>query len=142
MLTKYSMFIPSGAILLRLGLKNPIVLKLHAGLQILSYLLYIVAAGMGIWLAQQTSQFGTWDDPHPRLGLAILAIAFVRPAFSPQLPHKLTLPSFNPFSASSTTVYSNDAQPMLKQASPPSLPAEQSTVTSISGSVDPLSSSA
>jgi hypothetical protein len=41
------MFIPSGAILLRLGLKNPIVLKLHAGLQILSYFLYIVAAGLG-----------------------------------------------------------------------------------------------
>ena len=42
-----SVFIPSGAILLRLGLKNPIVLKLHAFLQILSYTLYIVAAGMG-----------------------------------------------------------------------------------------------
>lgn len=89
-------FIPSGAILLRLGLKNPIVLKLHAGLQIISYLLFVVAAGMGkyctltligflltthpgIWLAQETAQFGTWDDPHPRLGLAILAIAFVCP---------------------------------------------------------------
>ena len=41
------MFIPTGAILLRLGLKSPIVLKLHAVLQILSYFLYIIAAGMG-----------------------------------------------------------------------------------------------
>ena len=41
------MFIPSAAILLRVGLKNPIVLKLHAILQILSYLLYVVAAAMG-----------------------------------------------------------------------------------------------
>lgn len=73
------LFIPSLAILLRLNLKNPIVLKVHAVGQILSYLIYIVAAGMGVWLAQQSAAFGVWDDPHPRLGLAILAAAFFQP---------------------------------------------------------------
>lgn len=74
-------FIPSLAILLRLNLKNPIILKLHAIGQVLSYVIYIVAAGMGIWLAQQSAAFGVWSDPHPRLGLAILAIAFFQPIF-------------------------------------------------------------
>ena len=73
------MFIPTGAILLRVNLKNPIILKLHAIIQVLSYLLFLVAAGMGIWLARQTSRFGIWNDPHPKLGLAILAIATFMP---------------------------------------------------------------
>lgn len=72
-------FIPSLAIILRLNLKSPIILKLHAIGQIASYVIYIVAAGMGIWLAQQSA--GVWNDPHPRLGLAILAIAFFQPIF-------------------------------------------------------------
>ncbi|OCT45532.1 integral membrane protein [Cladophialophora carrionii] len=76
------MFIPSLAILLRLNLKNPIVLKIHAVGQILSYVIYVVAAGMGIWLAQQLDPYvDVWSDPHPKLGLAILALAFFQPIF-------------------------------------------------------------
>lgn len=75
------LFIPSLAILLRLNLKNPIVLKIHAVGQVLSYIIFIAAAGMGIWLAQQFAAFGVWEDPHPKLGLAILAIAFFQPIF-------------------------------------------------------------
>ena len=41
------LFVPWAALLLRLNLKNPIVLKLHAFFQILAYLLYIAGAGMG-----------------------------------------------------------------------------------------------
>ncbi|KIV92607.1 hypothetical protein PV10_03881 [Exophiala mesophila] len=74
-------FVPSLAILLRLNIKNPIVLKLHALGQIFSYIVYIAAAGLGIWLAQQSAGFGIWNDPHPQLGLAILAIAFFQPFF-------------------------------------------------------------
>jgi len=74
-------FIPFFAILLRLNVKSPVILKLHAIGQILSYVIYIVAAGLGIWLAQQSAAFGIWNDPHPRLGLAILAIAFFQPIF-------------------------------------------------------------
>ncbi|KIW79235.1 hypothetical protein AYO21_00401 [Fonsecaea monophora] len=75
------LFVPSLAILLRLNIKNPIVLKIHAVGQILSYIIFIVAAGMGIWLAQQSAAFGVWNDPHPKLGLAILALAFFQPIF-------------------------------------------------------------
>ncbi|OAL36545.1 hypothetical protein AYO20_04161 [Fonsecaea nubica] len=75
------LFVPSLAILLRLNIKNPIVLKMHAVGQILSYIIFIVAAGMGIWLAQQSAAFGVWNDPHPKLGLAILALAFFQPIF-------------------------------------------------------------
>ncbi|EXJ61085.1 hypothetical protein A1O7_05238 [Cladophialophora yegresii CBS 114405] len=76
------MFIPSFAILLRLNLKNPIVLKIHAAGQILSYVIYIVAVGMGIWIAQQLDQYAdVWSDPHPRLGVAILALALFQPIF-------------------------------------------------------------
>ncbi|KIW12072.1 hypothetical protein PV08_09346 [Exophiala spinifera] len=75
------LFIPSLAILLRLNIKNPIVLRIHAVGQVLSYVLYIAAAGMGIWLAEQFKDFGVWDDPHPRMGLAVLALAFFQPVF-------------------------------------------------------------
>lgn len=74
-------FIPLLAILLRLNVKNPMVLRIHAVGQVLSYVIFIAAAGMGIWLAQQSASFGVWTDPHPRLGLAILAIAFFQPIF-------------------------------------------------------------
>jgi hypothetical protein len=80
------LFVPSLAILLRLNLKNPIVLRIHAVGQILSYIIYIVAAGMGVWLARQMEPFGIWDDPHPKLGLAILALAFFQPIVSHTLP--------------------------------------------------------
>ncbi|EXJ80046.1 hypothetical protein A1O3_08332 [Capronia epimyces CBS 606.96] len=74
-------FIPSLAILLRLNIKNPVILKIHAVGQIISYIIYIVAAGMGFWLAQQSAAYGVWNDPHPKLGLAVLAIAFFQPIF-------------------------------------------------------------
>lgn len=74
-------FVPWLAILLRLNIKNPIVLKLHAIGQVLSYVIYIAAAGLGIWLARQSAAYGIWNDPHPQLGLAILAIAFFQPIF-------------------------------------------------------------
>ncbi|EXJ65811.1 uncharacterized protein A1O5_11052 [Cladophialophora psammophila CBS 110553] len=75
------LFIPSLAVLVRLNLKNPIVLKIHAVGQILSYIIFIVAVGMGIWLAQQSAAYGIWSDPHPKLGLVILALAFFQPIF-------------------------------------------------------------
>jgi hypothetical protein len=59
-----------------------VVVKVHAVGQILSYVIFVVAAGMGIWLAQQTAPFGVWNDPHPKLGLAILGLAFVQPIVS------------------------------------------------------------
>ncbi len=76
------MFTPCLAILLRLNLKSPIVLKIHAIGQILSYIIFVVAVGMGVWLAQQSSAYGIWNDAHPKLGLAILALASFQPIVS------------------------------------------------------------
>jgi hypothetical protein len=74
-------FIPSLAMLLRLNIKNPIVLRIHAVGQVLSYIIFIVAAGMGVWLAQQSTAYGVWNNPHPHLGLFILVVAFFQPIF-------------------------------------------------------------
>jgi hypothetical protein len=41
------LFVPWAALLLRLNVNNPIVLKLHAILQILALLVFIAAAGLG-----------------------------------------------------------------------------------------------
>ena len=87
------LFIPSLAILLRLDLKNPIVVKIHAVGQVLSYAIYAVAAGMGVWLARQTAAYGVWDDPHPKLGLAILALALFQSVVSiyPHWPAQVSI---------------------------------------------------
>lgn len=74
-------FIPLGGILIRSGLKTHALLKLHAVLQSMSYLLYIVAAAMGIYLVKEfsSSNYSMWSDPHTKLGVAILALAFMMP---------------------------------------------------------------
>jgi len=71
---------PSGAILLRLNIQSPIVLKLHAACQIIAYLVYFVAAGMGVWIVRQASaRVNLYSDPHPVIGLAVLAVALFQP---------------------------------------------------------------
>lgn len=76
-------FVPLGAMLLRIPRRGDsrLALRLHVFCQLSSYVLYIVAAGMGIWLAQQISfgQFSAWNDPHTGIGLAILVLAFIQP---------------------------------------------------------------
>ena len=75
----WSFFLPLGAILLRLNLTKVNLLRVHYVCQLLSYAIYIAAVALGWWLADETAQYGTWQDVHPRLGLAILAIAFFQP---------------------------------------------------------------
>lgn len=71
---------PSGAILLRLNIQSPIILKLHAACQIIAYLIYFVAAGMGLWIVRQASgRLNLFSDPHPVIGLVILAVAVFQP---------------------------------------------------------------
>lgn len=73
--------IPVGGILIRSGVKSPWIPRIHAVLQSLSYLLYIVAVGAGIWLIHELSYgpYNLWDDPHPKIGVAILVLAFFQP---------------------------------------------------------------
>lgn len=74
-------FIPVGGILVRSGIKSPWIVRIHAFLQSISYLLYIVAAGMGIHLVRSLSYgpYSMWQDPHTKLGIAILVLAFFQP---------------------------------------------------------------
>jgi len=75
------LLIPIGAILLRLNIQSPIILKLHAACQIIAYLVYFVAAGLGIWIIRQvpSNRVNLFSDPHPIIGLAILAVALFQP---------------------------------------------------------------
>lgn len=74
------LFMPVGAILLRLNLQSPIILKLHVACQILGYLIYVVAVGMGLWIIRQApSRADLFSDPHPKIGLAILLVALFQP---------------------------------------------------------------
>ena len=74
------LFIPFGAILLRLNLKSPVILKLHTAIQIFSYLIFVAAVGMGIWLARQIEGYtNVWSNPHTIIGLVIFALVFFQP---------------------------------------------------------------
>jgi len=89
-LTIYSL-IPLGGILIRLGIRSPWIVRIHAILQSLSYLIYLAAAVLGIWLVRLLSassfddssdySYSLWSDPHPKLGVAILVAAFFQPIF-------------------------------------------------------------
>lgn len=73
--------IPVGGILVRSGIRSPWVVRIHAVLQSLSYLVYIAAAGLGVYLVRSLSygRYSLWDDPHTKLGIAILVLAFFQP---------------------------------------------------------------
>lgn len=74
-----SSLIPVGGILIRSGIKSAWVLRLHALLQSIGLLVFIVAAALGIYIIRQTSQFDPWEDSHTKFGVAILALAFIQP---------------------------------------------------------------
>lgn len=76
----WAFFFPLGAIMLRLNIKSPIMLKLHIFFQLSAYLIFVAAAGMGIWLAIfGSSYYDPWSDPHPIIGLVLLAFATLQP---------------------------------------------------------------
>ena len=76
----WAFFVPVGAILLRLNIQSGRLLKIHGYSQMFSYLMYIVAAGLGIWLARESAKYKpTWSDPHPIIGLVILGVALFQP---------------------------------------------------------------
>jgi hypothetical protein len=87
--TAWAFFFPIGSIFLRLNINHPIMLKLHIYTQILSYIVYAAAAGLGIWLAIDTSKFvDIWSDPHPIIGLIILVFATLQP-FTGWIHHRI-----------------------------------------------------
>jgi len=76
----WAFFVPFGAIILRLNIQSAPLLKIHGYCQMFSYLMYMVAAGLGIWLARESAKYKpTWSDPHPIIGLVILVVALFQP---------------------------------------------------------------
>jgi hypothetical protein len=76
----WAFLFPTGAILLRLNINHPIILKLHIYTQILAYFVYAAAVGLGIWVALEYEQyFDVWSDPHLPIGLTIFVLASLQP---------------------------------------------------------------
>ena len=70
---------PVGSILIRLGSFRGAWL-IHGLFQIFTYLVYIAAVGIGIWIAQQApAQVGLLDKYHPVIGLVLFAVLFFQP---------------------------------------------------------------
>ena len=78
----WALFMPVGAIVLRLNIQSPHLLKIHAFCQVSAYLAYIVAAGMGVYMIRQSAPHqDLWHNAHPLIGLAILAVGLFQPVW-------------------------------------------------------------
>lgn len=66
---------PTGAILIRLASFTGLI-WVHAALQIIAYLIYIVAFGMGVWIAVNG---GYITQAHPIIGIVLFLILLVQP---------------------------------------------------------------
>lgn len=65
------------------------MLRLHILFQIFAYVVFVAAAGMGIWLAVQAQPyFDVWGYAHPIIGLVILALATIQP-FTGWIHHRI-----------------------------------------------------
>jgi hypothetical protein len=74
--------LPLGAILVRL---TSLGAWIHGGLQIVGYILFIAAAGLGIYIAKASDRL---NDPHVIIGLLLLAVLFFMP-FIGAIHHKV-----------------------------------------------------
>jgi len=68
---------PMGSIAIRLA-SFPGIIWIHAIFQVVAYLIYIVAAGLGLYLAKDLN---VMSDKHPIIGIAVLLALFVQPIF-------------------------------------------------------------
>ncbi|KAJ8116203.1 hypothetical protein OPT61_g2317 [Boeremia exigua] len=71
----FVVFFPAGAIIIRLGgFSN--VLKVHIAIQILSWLLFITAFGLGLWYAETGNYM---NEAHPIIGIVLLIMIAFQP---------------------------------------------------------------
>jgi hypothetical protein len=75
---------PAGAIAVRLA-SFPGIAWLHSAFQIFAYLIYIAAAGLGIYMARGLRLL---NNRHPIIGLVVLAVLFFQPILG-LLHHRL-----------------------------------------------------
>jgi hypothetical protein len=66
---------PIGAILVRLASFSGLA-WIHGGLQIFGYIIFIAAAGIGIYVANASDRL---DEPHAIIGLLLFAVLFFMP---------------------------------------------------------------
>ncbi|CAK1354487.1 hypothetical protein CB0940_01669 [Cercospora beticola] len=66
---------PTGAILIRLANFTGLV-WLHAAIQAVGYLVFIAAFGLGVYIATQLNEIGTY---HPIIGIVLFVILFTQP---------------------------------------------------------------
>lgn len=66
---------PTGGILVRVASFTGLI-WIHAALQILGYVIYIAAFGMGIWLATTDNYM---SDKHPIIGIVLFVLLFTQP---------------------------------------------------------------
>lgn len=68
-------FFPLGSIMIRI-LSSPKTWLVHALMQTFAYSLFIVAVGLGIWMAKTTDQLNSY---HPIIGLVLFGLVFFQP---------------------------------------------------------------
>lgn len=66
---------PMGAITIRLA-SFPGVVWFHAAFQVFAYIIYIVAFGLGVYLA---TEMNLMDNYHPIIGILVLVLVFIQP---------------------------------------------------------------
>ncbi|KAL9085012.1 MAG: hypothetical protein Q9159_004917 [Coniocarpon cinnabarinum] len=73
-------FFPFGAISIRV-IPSKIALYGHAAFQVLGYLLFIVAFGLGVWMARQMNfpGFSLLHQAHPIIGIVVFAFLSLQP---------------------------------------------------------------
>ncbi|KAK6438108.1 hypothetical protein LTR95_005695 [Oleoguttula sp. CCFEE 5521] len=80
----FLVFFPIGGILIRVANFSGLV-WVHAGMQMLAWLIYLVAFGMGVWLATNTDDI---KKAHPIIGIALFLVLLVQPALG-WMHHKM-----------------------------------------------------
>ncbi|KAF1999794.1 iron reductase domain protein [Amniculicola lignicola CBS 123094] len=71
----FVVFFPAGAIAIRLA-SFPGVVWFHAAFQVFAYVVYIVAFGLGVYIANSLDML---DENHPIIGIVIFAVLFLQP---------------------------------------------------------------
>ncbi|EXJ88035.1 hypothetical protein A1O1_04962, partial [Capronia coronata CBS 617.96] len=73
----FLVFFPLGGILIRICHPHPCIVWIHAAIQTFAYVVFVVAAGLGVWMAKKVDCFPT---SHTIIGLVLLSlIALVQP---------------------------------------------------------------
>ncbi|KAF2210902.1 hypothetical protein CERZMDRAFT_113053 [Cercospora zeae-maydis SCOH1-5] len=66
---------PTGALLIRLASFTGLV-WLHAAIQAVAYLVFVAAFGLGVYIATQLNEIGTY---HPIIGIVLFVVLFTQP---------------------------------------------------------------